>query len=566
MAMAPLIVPAPQQVDVTDRYLPGDLAVAERPDPSLPAQGYELILTDGGVTLAHADRAGLRYGRSSLAQLRAQGLVAGRIRDWPDLEHRGFVLDISRDRVPDRACLSVLLDRLDRLRINHLELYTEHTFAYADHEVVWHEASPMTAEDVAWLDAEAAARGIELVANQNTFGHFERWLRLPEYRGRAADPSVAEPRSLAPTEANARFALDLVAELTGHHTSRQVNIGCDEVFELHGQKAAFVEHLGRLLDGSRALGLHPRFWADMIHGDPAAARDVVGDATALLWHYEAPMSGGAEDLMRHLELPSPFDAVIQDWLDSGAHRGFGPRAEHFGGSGIDWWVCPGTSGWNSLVGRWSNARANALDAVAAAADHGASGMLVTEWGDNGHLQPPTVMLPALTFAASVAWARAANEDQDTAAALDAWVLPDAASRAGAALLEAGEVYARTGVIQPNGSALHDAVAGGGMGGFGEPTAAALAGVEATLADADEALAAARFVDADAAIVRRELRQAVALARHGARRLAHAHRLSAPDLAALAGELAALREEQAACWNARSRPGGREDSLARLQDI
>ena len=95
------------------------------------------------------------------------------------------MLDISRDRVPDRTCLLALLDRLDRLRINHFELYTEHTFAYADHEAVWRDASPMTAADVAWLDGEAAARGIALVANQNTFGHFERWLRLPQYRDRA---------------------------------------------------------------------------------------------------------------------------------------------------------------------------------------------------------------------------------------------------------------------------------------------------------------------------------------------------------------------------------------------
>lgn len=564
MVMAPLIVPAPREAELGDRRLPDDVAVTEQVDPGLPAQGYELTLADDGIGLAHADEAGARYGRSTLAQLRHQGLVAGRIRDWPDLAHRGFMLDISRDRVPDRACLLALLDRLDRLRVNHLELYTEHTFAYAEHEAVWRDASPMTPEDVAWLDAEAAARGIDLVANQNTFGHFERWLRLPEYRNRAVDPSSVDPRSLAPTEDNARFALDLVARLAARHRGRTVNIGCDEVFELHGQKDRFIEHLGRLLDGTRALGLHPRFWADMIHGDPAAAADVVGDATALLWHYEAPMSDGTPDAMGALDLPPPFDALIQDWIDSRAYLGFGPRAERFAGAGIDWWVCPGTSGWNSLVGRWSNARANALDAVTAAADFGATGMLVTEWGDNGHLQPPTVMLPALTYAASVAWCRATNQGQDTAAALDAVVLPDDAGRAGAALLAAGEVYARTGVIQPNGSALHDAVAGGGMGGFGEPTDEDLAGVRAALAGADDALAAADFTDADGSIAQRELRQAVALARRGVSLLARRHELPAPDDATLAADRDRLREEQAACWNARSRPGGLADSLSRLR--
>ncbi len=228
------------------------------------------------------------------------------------------MLDISRDRVPDRACLVALLDRLDRLRLNHLELYTEHTFAYVDHEDVWRDASPMTPDDVAWLDAEAAARGIDLVANQNSFGHFERWLRLPEYRDRAVDPvRRPTPRSLAPTEDNARFALDLVAELTEapHRTDRSTS-AVTRSSSSTARRTAFVEHLGRLLDGTRALGLHPRFWADMIHGDPAAAADVVGDATALLWHYEAPMPEDTADLMGALDLPEPFDALAQDWIDS----------------------------------------------------------------------------------------------------------------------------------------------------------------------------------------------------------------------------------------------------------
>ena len=559
----PLLVPVPRDVDLSERRLPEDVAIREIVDPSLPPQGYELTLTDSAVTLQHADDAGRRYGLQTLEQLQRQGLRAGRVRDWPDLAHRGLMLDISRDRVPDRACLLALLDRMARVRLNHLELYTEHTFAYADHEDVWRDASPMTREDVRWLEGEATTRGIDLVANQNCFGHFERWLRLDRYRPRAIDPSATRPLSLAPTEDNARFALDLVAELTDIHTNTAVNIGCDEVFELHGDKDRFIEHLGRLLDGTRALGRHPRFWADMIHGDPAAAADRVGDATALLWHYEAPMAESSADVLGALDLSEPFATVAQDWIDSEAYLGFGPRAERFADAGIDWWVSPGTSGWNSLVGRWSNARANALDAVSCAARYGASGILVTEWGDNGHLQPPTVMWPALTYAASVAWCRVTNADLDVAAALDRHVLPDETGRAGAALLEAGEVYRRTGVVQPNGSALHDALAGGGTGGVGDPTEATIAEVVATLDRADDELAAAVFTDPDRVITRRELRQAVALARHGAWRLARIHELATPDNEALASDLAHLREEQAACWDARSRPGGREDSLGRL---
>jgi hypothetical protein len=547
----PFLVPAPKEIDLGRARLPDDLEVREGADPSLPAQGYELVAGADGVTLRHADPAGLRYGRSTLDQLRRDGLREARVRDWPDLPARGFMLDISRDRVPDRACLAALVERLDRLRINHLELYTEHTFAYADHELVWRNASPMTVADLRWLDGLCAERGIELVANQNCFGHFERWLAHPPYADRAADPEVG--RSLAPTEDNARFALDLVAELTDAITSRQVNLGCDEVFELHGQTEVFLAHLRRLLDGARSQGLAPRFWADMVQAAPEEAADL-GDATALLWHYEAPMGDDVVPLLQDLDLPAPFDALVEEWVATKAYRGFRPRAERLAEAGLAWWVCPGTSGWNSLVGRWSNARANLLDAVEVGADHGAAGILITEWGDNGHVQPPTVMLPALAYGAALAWGTAANRDLDVAAALDGHVLPDAAGRAGRALLDAGDTYLRTGVLVPNGSALHDAVVGGGFGGFGDPDPEGLAEAVATLDAAIEAFAAARFTDSDAGATARELRQAAALARHGAKRLLGE---------ATHEEREALVEEQAACWGLRSRPGGLLDSLARL---
>ncbi len=559
---APVVVPRPREVDLSTTPLDGGVTVTEAVDPTLPPQGYALDLTAAGVRLRHADDAGRRYGQSTLDQLRRQGLVEGRIRDWPDLATRGFMLDVSRDRVPSREGLRALLRWLERVRINHLQLYTEHTFAYRAHELVWRNASPLTPDDVAWLEGECAARGIELVANQNCFGHFERWLQWAPYRHRAADPTAARPLSLAPTEDNARFALDLVAELGDAHTSRVVNIGCDEVFELHGRTEVFVTHLGRLLDGVRAQGRHPQFWADMVHGDPAAAAPVVGDATALLWHYEAPMDESVVDLLAGLELEGPMAAVLADWIASRAWAGFGPRAVRFAAADLDWWVCPGTSGWNSLVGRWPNARANGLDALEHGRTHGATGMLLTEWGDNGHLQPPSVMLPALTWTASLAWCLDANRDLDVAAALDHHVLGDRAGRAGAALLAAGEVVDRTGVLVPNGSALHP-TAGGQLGGFGVPTGETLDGVRATLADVDQALAEAVLVDHDGAVTRRELRQAVALAAHGADRLARKHGLPAPPDADLDARRDDLADEQAACWGLRSRAGGRDDSLAVL---
>ena len=53
------------------------------------------------------------------------------------------MLDISRNKVPTMGQLKEAVDAFEMLKINHLQLYTEHTFAYAGHEEVWRDASPI---------------------------------------------------------------------------------------------------------------------------------------------------------------------------------------------------------------------------------------------------------------------------------------------------------------------------------------------------------------------------------------------------------------------------------------
>src|SRR5438477_6364863 len=145
-------------------------AVEKRTDATIPAQGYRLSVEADGITIISSDRAGAFYAEQTLAQLNRQfgGSLPGvQIEDWPDFPVRGFMLDISRDKVPTMATLFALVDQLAELKINQLQLYTEHTFAYRGHEVVWKDASPMTAGEIRQLDAYCKARFIELVPNQN---------------------------------------------------------------------------------------------------------------------------------------------------------------------------------------------------------------------------------------------------------------------------------------------------------------------------------------------------------------------------------------------------------------
>ena len=93
-------------------------------------------------------------------------------------------------------------------KINHLELYTEHTFAYENHREVWAQASPMTGEEILRLDAYCRERFIELVPNQNSFGHMHHWLELPRYNHLAECPDGFEPTWQGHTRQMPPFSLN----------------------------------------------------------------------------------------------------------------------------------------------------------------------------------------------------------------------------------------------------------------------------------------------------------------------------------------------------------------------
>ncbi len=170
-------------------------------------QGYQLTISEQGIHILGYDPAGAFYGVQTLIQLlRTHGahLPLGDIEDAPDFPVRGVMLDISRDKVPTMDTLYALIDWLASLKINQLQLYTEHTFAYRNHPKVWAQASPMTAEQILALDVYCHDRFMELVPNQNSFGHMHRWLKQPRIRasggnsragGRMADRSAVHARA-----------------------------------------------------------------------------------------------------------------------------------------------------------------------------------------------------------------------------------------------------------------------------------------------------------------------------------------------------------------------------------
>ncbi len=578
------LLPAPRQLELGSGYAridPGSVTVQR--DPGLPAEGYELTISAGGVAIAHADESGLRYGRITLGQIASQcaaELPLLRIRDWPDFPVRGYMLDVSRDRVPTRETLEGIVDLLALLRLNHFELYTEHTFAYRDHGLVWRDASPLTGEDVRWLDRLCRERGIELAANQNSFGHMARWLRHQPYRRLAETPDGWQtqlglhrpPAVLVPDDEGLDFVMGLWRELLPNFSSRRINIGCDETFELgkgrsraaveaRGRGRVYLDFLLRLIEALRGEGCEVLFWGDMLRSHRELVCELPREgATALAWHYEAPVDPGAID-------PSLLERLSEFGATPESLAGFAGQVGAFAESGFPFWVCPGTSSWNSLVGRLPNARANLVDAAEVGLESGARGYLITDWGDNGHLQPPSVSLPPLVYGAAVSWCLAANRELELAPLLDLFVFADAAAELGGALEVIGSLYSATGLVAANASPLQTAlVPGSVLPTWGEAREPGVRDVLAGLEAAADRIERARPACLDGERVRRELLAAIRLARHGAWRIARAAGFDCPPDEELRRDLAGAIREQRACWLERSRPGGLDDSVARLEAI
>jgi len=560
---APLLLPRPQRLELAPgrRRVPATDPL-ETLDRRLPPQGYHLDVSDGAIRISASDEAGLRHGRATLAQLRhpaneagAPGTVAAcHVEDWPDFEVRGVMIDVSRDRVPTLDTLRVLVDRLAGWKVNQLQLYMEHTFAYRGHEEVWRDADPYTAEDLRALDAHCRSVGVELVANQNTLGHFERWLRLERYRPLAIAPDGfawlfgirRPPLTLDPAKPAAfELVSDLLDQLVPVLPSGRVHVGLDEPWELRPERRGeWVEWLRRL----RALPVLGRkellVWGDVlaVHSDLLAA--LPAGVTVCEWGYED----------NH-----PFDE----------------RAAQLAGAGVPFWVCPGTSSWLSVSGRLDNMMGNVQAAAAAGRAHGARGLLVTDWGDMGHLQQPPASDAGFAVSAALGWsgqAHAGLDGESVATVLDVHRFDDPAGETGRAAVRLGQVHRMVAPQPINMSALVLHVllpqwpVGQAMTAGLDP--ADLDRVEALLDDTDRALGRAGPAVPDGALAVDELHATAGLLRLGCRdarlRLAGDGTLvsvSAADRDGLVRALDDVVAEHRRLWTRRYCPGGLADSVA-----
>jgi hypothetical protein len=415
--------------------------IRTRAAPGHP-EGYALTISKSGIEISFRETGGLRAATATLRQLLRQfgrRLPCLKIRDWPDFSRRGVMLDISRGRVPRLETLLDLAEKLSDFKINELQLYTEHTFAYKKYKSVWRSWGALTGEEIRKLDARCRELGIDLVPNQNSFGHLRCFLEDPRLRklGELSEPYEAEtkdflrrPTTLAPNHPGTLpFLRGLYDELLPNFSSKFFNIGGDETWDLgkgrskklcatKGKGHVYFDFLKKIHNEVRARDKQMMFWGDIVLKYPGLIRELPQNVIALNWGYEA----------NH-----PFEK----------------EAAQFAKAKIPFYVCPGTSTWQTLLGRHDNALTNLRAAAKAGKKFGAIGFLNTDWGDGGHPQPLAVSWPLFAAGAALAWNSNALDERQIIAVLSRDVFADPSGKIAEAGFKLGLAHLKLGVKAMN---------------------------------------------------------------------------------------------------------------------
>ncbi|WP_340021533.1 family 20 glycosylhydrolase [Paenibacillus sp. FSL K6-1096] len=423
----------------------------------LSEEAYELQINEHGITAVYGSPQGAYYAVSTLKQLLQQygrSLPYLHIQDKPDFGARGLMLDISRNKIPQLETLCHIADLMADLKLNQLQLYIEGApFAYESFPQVWELETPVTGEEILRLDAYCRERYIELVPNQNSFGHMEGWLIRPEFNSLAEIPegfmlpdhmydSDLYPEGLFMHPGTFNTQEPEVLKLLGtmyddllpYFSSKLFNVGCDETYELGlgaskaqaeatGKGALYLSFLQKIHALVKERGKTMQFWGDIILQHPELIGSLPKDIIAMEWGYSAA---------------HPFEADTLKFKEAG----------------IPFYVCPGTSSWNSLTGRTDNMLANLRSAAIHGKRNGAIGYLITDWGDFGHWQHLPVSYAGFVSGAALAWNVEGNLDADVASYLNHSIFRDRSSAIGQLLLDLGNYYKlESGKLRPNDTEL-----------------------------------------------------------------------------------------------------------------
>ncbi|XP_067942054.1 uncharacterized protein [Watersipora subatra] len=356
------------------------------------ASSYKLTILQNQVRAVASDLAGLHYAVSTFIQLleifeKEEAIPSLQIHDWPDLKCRGVMLDCSKGRILYEANLWELVDRLSILKINEVHLYSriDHPKVDSSNPDIWQ--FPYTRSMLIEFDRFCQQRFVTLVPVLDISQHVD----------------YDQLSGLFP------LFLDYLSCFT---CSRKINIG--------PRLSMMLLNIGEngMLSTKNFLPL-----SDCHH--------------LLLCGEALKQTGNTQQSLKWL----PSNMMLMSYGYT-ADFDFTPTIKQYTEYGSAYYVCPGTSSWNSIAGCPRSAVANIHGAMKQGIDNQALGMLLCDWSGKGHVTDSLFSLPSFVSMAGMSWNKGVNQVtvlDRLPALLSLHMLSDAKCQVGKVLVELGKL-------------------------------------------------------------------------------------------------------------------------------
>ncbi|HEU0113786.1 MAG TPA: beta-N-acetylhexosaminidase, partial [Thermomicrobiales bacterium] len=360
----------------------GPLLGVERAADGLPV-AVERVDDDRVEVVKRDDGAAIRYRQPSqffrALGLLTEGLAAEGdldIVETPRFDMVGPMIDVSQgNAVPTVETVKRMLRRMAIMGLDMIMLYAEDSYEVPERPWFGYMRGRYSADQMREIDDYAAMLGIELIPCIQTLGHLFEVLKWNAF----ADLRDDDWSLLVGHEPTYQFVEEMIRAASGPVRTKRIHIGMDEAWGIgqgrsliqNGWRPKFelmTEHLERVLEITRRLGLQPMMWGDMFFRalsptnsyrdvtiPPELARTVPQDVELIYWdYYEAD--------------PSRYVDLIR------AHKSLNGEPPIFGGGIWNW------RPWSLNYG-YTFAATNA--ALAACKQEGVREIIATTWGDDG---------------------------------------------------------------------------------------------------------------------------------------------------------------------------------------
>lgn len=348
-------------------------------------EGYVIVTDASRISVIGATSAGVFYGAQTVKQLvdgdgGAARIYRATIRDWPAMKYRGFHDDLSRGPVPTLDFQKKQIRTLAAYKINVFSPYFENTLQYSSNPLPAPPGGAMNRTEVRDLVAYAARYHIDVIPEQEAFGHLHHILKYELYSPLAETP---HGHVLAPGQPGSLPLIrKMFAEVDSLFPSRFIHIGADETFELgrgqtadrvrtEGIGAVYLDFLKQIEAALRPTGKRLLFWGDVAMNSPDLVKTLPKSMIAVAWGYNPDTS--------FTRFITPFRNV-----------------------GMETWVSPGVNSWNRVYPDNAMALPNIQGFIRDGQKLGATGALNTSWDDDGESLFNQVWYGAL-FGAAASW-------------------------------------------------------------------------------------------------------------------------------------------------------------------